>query len=180
MERLQPFKEEPVYMWQAFLATVAMARYAEIRDFGPDNLGLRPVPGREVSQCEFIDSGSWEIPTHFTFPAGWKATRFWKAFQRVLPNHLESAKQLVLDHGRSLGILMEEGIILMHCSLQPEQYSQVLFNLVEQGALTLSPLGRTGFCMPEERLSERTSPTSWKLIDLKLPAMPNWWTMEVP
>ena len=51
----------------------------------------------------------------------------------------------------------------MHKSLEPEQYSQVLFNLVEQGTLTLSPLGRAGFCMPEERMSERTNPASVSL-----------------
>ena len=63
-------------------------------------------------------------------------------FLRVCPDQLEEAKQLVLNHGRSLGILFEEVVLLMHKSLEPELYSQVLFNLVEQGALTLSPLGR--------------------------------------
>ena len=180
MERLEPFQETPENIWQAFLGTIAMCRFAEIRDFGPDNLGLRPVQGRDVCQCVFTDSGSWEIPALFCFPSGWKATQFWRAFQRTLPEHLEPAKQLVLASGRSLGILMEEGIIQMHGCLPADKYQQVLFNLVEQGALSLSPLGRTGFAMPEERLSERTTPTSWKIIDLKIPAMANWWSAEVP
>ena len=101
-----------------------MSRYADIRDFGPDNLGLRPVPGRELCQCVMIDSGSWDMPCHYAFPAGWKAGQFWKPFLRVLPNQLEEAKQLVLDHGRSLGILLEEGVILMHKSHPDAQKSR--------------------------------------------------------
>ena len=53
------------------------------------------------------------------FPAGWKAGQWWKLFQRVCPDQLEEAKLLVIQHGRSLGVLFEEVVHLMHRTLEP-------------------------------------------------------------
>ena len=88
-----------------------------------------------------VDSGSWDLPGHFAFPAGRKAGQWWKLFQRVCPDQLEEAKLLVIQHGRSLGVLFEEVVHLMHRTMEPALYTDVMSNMVEQGALTLSPLG---------------------------------------
>ena len=176
MERLLPFREEPALVWSSFLAATSMSRFTDIRDFGADNWGLRGVAERSVHQVVMVDSGSWDLPGQFSFPRGWKAGQWWKLFQRVCPEHLE----LVNQHAKSLAVLFEEITHLMHRALDQAIYKEVMNNMVEQGALTLSPLGRAGFSMPEDRMTEEVNPVSWKLVDLKLPGFPNWWTGQLP
>ena len=61
----------------------------------------------------------------------------------------------------------------MAASLPLQEYREVLANAVEQGGLTLSPLGRYGFALPETRLTEDSAPATWEVVDLKLPHVPN-------
>ena len=76
-------------------------------------------------------------------------------------------------------MLFEKAARLAHSALEESLFQQIMFNMVEQGGVSLSLLGRAGFSMPETRMSAEVNPVSWKLVDLRIPGFPNWWTGRV-
>ena len=92
----------------------------------------------------------------------------WKFVQRVLPDSYDQLKELVNSHYGDLPVLYEEVVHAMAESLPLQQYREVLANAVEQGGLTLTPFGRTGFSVPDTQFTQDSKPVTWRVVDLNI------------
>ena len=176
MERLKPTPDTEAMVLSAMVGTIAMARFCIPSDLGRDNLGVREVPSRKLGQVVFVDGGSWETPGHFQYPNKWRSQGLWAWIRRRLPEHYDALFDLVQEHYCSIHLLLEALLTKASEILSKEDYEQLIRNAIEQGALTETPLGATGFAMPTTRMSSNHLPDEWKVVDMNIPCHPNWCT----
>ena len=175
MERLKPTPDTEAMVLSAMVGTIAMARFCIPSDLGRDNLGVREVPTRELGQVVFVDGGSWETPGHFQYPNKWRSQGLW-ASSPTSRTLRRTFFDLVQEHYCSIHLLLEALLTKASEILSKEDYEQLIRNAIEQGALTETPLGATGFAMPTTRMSSNHLPDEWKVVDMNIPCHPNWCT----
>eukprot|EP00439_Symbiodinium_sp_Y106_P019262 s4837_g2.t1 len=132
--------------------------------------------GGELGQVVFVDGGSWETPGKFQYPNKWKSQGLWTWIRRRIPEHYDALFDLVQEHYCSIHLLLEALLTKISEILSKDEYEQLIRNAIEQGALTETPLGATGFAMPTTRMSSNHLPDEWKVVDMNIPCHPNWCT----